>query len=277
MAEEIKFDARLAEGIAYFEQMLDVLPDDRTTLEFLVVAYAQQGASEKEEAALARLARLMVRDGDLEALREILPRLETARDPQAKAILLRATALLAPPPDLTPEEPHMCAAGDGISALKRRAVEAERALAELLKVGDFISQREFSLITEQLDASLADAHHVLISTLQILEKENQAVCERAIAYLSDQFETPPVPLAAFDAPPQIPDGWRTDLSRLRGVVPFGKVGGVLLVAILNPADADLLAAVAEAAGSECRFFLAEPRAVESIVEARFGGEGEENA
>ena len=36
-----KFDARLAEGVAYFEQMLEIMPEDRTTLEFLVVAYDQ--------------------------------------------------------------------------------------------------------------------------------------------------------------------------------------------------------------------------------------------
>ena len=28
----VKFDARLAEGVAYFEQMLEIMPDDRTTL-----------------------------------------------------------------------------------------------------------------------------------------------------------------------------------------------------------------------------------------------------
>ena len=38
MVETPKFDARLKEGVAYFEQMLKVMPDDRTTLEFLAVA-----------------------------------------------------------------------------------------------------------------------------------------------------------------------------------------------------------------------------------------------
>ena len=44
MAEaQPKFDARLKEGVAYFEEMLRVMPDDRTTLEFLSVAYPQLG------------------------------------------------------------------------------------------------------------------------------------------------------------------------------------------------------------------------------------------
>ena len=35
--EKRKFDAKLEEGVAYFEQMLAMMPDDRTTLEFLAV------------------------------------------------------------------------------------------------------------------------------------------------------------------------------------------------------------------------------------------------
>ena len=42
-----RFDARLKEGVAYFEEMLRVMPDDRTTLEFLSVAYPQLGETEK--------------------------------------------------------------------------------------------------------------------------------------------------------------------------------------------------------------------------------------
>ena len=54
--ETPKFDARLKEGVAYFEEMLKVMPDDRTTLEFLAVVYPQLGEAEKAERALAALA-----------------------------------------------------------------------------------------------------------------------------------------------------------------------------------------------------------------------------
>ena len=45
--ETPKFDARLKDGVAYFEEMLKVMPDDRTTLEFLAVVYPQLGEAEK--------------------------------------------------------------------------------------------------------------------------------------------------------------------------------------------------------------------------------------
>ena len=48
MAEQPpKFDARLEEGVKYLEEMLELMPDDRTTLEFLVVAYEQLKEPEK--------------------------------------------------------------------------------------------------------------------------------------------------------------------------------------------------------------------------------------
>ena len=64
--ETLKFDARLKEGVAYFEEMLKVMPDDRTTLEFLAVVYPQLGEAEKAERALAALARVLLKAGDLE-------------------------------------------------------------------------------------------------------------------------------------------------------------------------------------------------------------------
>ena len=59
-----KFDARLEEGIKYFEQMLQLMPDDRVTLEFLAVAYDQLGEVEKGKKAVVSLANLLLKQGD---------------------------------------------------------------------------------------------------------------------------------------------------------------------------------------------------------------------
>ena len=65
MAEQVpKFDARLEEGVKYFEQMLQLMPDDRITLEFLVVAYEQLKEPEKGRAAVISLAKLLIKQGD---------------------------------------------------------------------------------------------------------------------------------------------------------------------------------------------------------------------
>ena len=77
MAEdEPKFDARLAEGVAYFEQMLQLMPEDRVTLEFLVVAYEQLDRHEDAQKALVSLTKILIKEHDTAALEGLLPRLE---------------------------------------------------------------------------------------------------------------------------------------------------------------------------------------------------------
>ena len=86
MAEEQpKFDPKLEEGIAYFEKMLKVMPEDRTTLEFLCVAYEQTGEEEKRRKALVSLAGLLVRRA-------------ISRPPPASATISRNTANPTPKP-----------------------------------------------------------------------------------------------------------------------------------------------------------------------------------
>ena len=127
--ETPKFDARLKEGVAYFEEMLKVMPDDRTTLEFLAVVYPQLGEAEKAERALAALARVLLKEGDLEGAAALLPRLEACERAEAKAMAEASVAeqlrALAPA-----ERPYLVSAlatlakdrpGDGEAALARLA------------------------------------------------------------------------------------------------------------------------------------------------------------
>ena len=122
--ETPKFDARLKEGVAYFEEMLKVMPDDRTTLEFLAVVYPQLGEAEKAEHALAALARVLLKEGDLEGAAALLPRLEACTRPEAKAMALKVRAASAPKPDLSPETPKPADGAAFAAAVDRGAVES---------------------------------------------------------------------------------------------------------------------------------------------------------
>ena len=61
-------NAKLYEGIAYFEKMLKLMPGDRTTLEFLSVAYEQVGDAEKARVSLIQLASTLLREKDYDVL-----------------------------------------------------------------------------------------------------------------------------------------------------------------------------------------------------------------
>ena len=261
-----KFDARLEEGVRYFEQMLELMPDDRITLEFLVVAYDQLNEHDKGEKAVVMLANLLLKQGDFAAAEGLLPRLEAIESDEAKILALKIHRLAAPGPELVPEEPKALTPAELAEEETRRAVEGELALVELLRENGLIGDdEEEGRLRDQIAATPPG---FLVSALAILEKENLEQCERCMAFLADKFSTPPVPVAAFDRKPDLVGRFPTELLRIRGVVPFAQVGDVALVAVLNPADEKLCARLSDA--MKCRLFLSLPSAAETWLSSLLG-------
>lgn len=271
MAEEQKFDTRLVEGVAYFEQMLQLMPEDRVTLEFLAVAYDQLGRKEDAQRTIMSLAKILIKERDVAALEGLLPRLEASETPEAKMLVLKIRTLVAPAPDLTPETPRALTPEEQAASASREAISAELELVGRLVEGELLSGDQANLLRAQIEASPTDGRIFLISALQILEKENPPVCERCVAALADKFGAPPIPLAAFDPPRDLLAKFPPATMRIRGAVPFATLGKAALVALLNPADERLRAEFNEV--MPCRFYLADPSAVESALGKAFA-EGE---
>ena len=258
-----KFDARLKEGVEYFEQMLKVMPDDRTTLEFLAVAYPQLGELDKAENAVASLARVLLKEGDVESASALLPRLEECSAPAAKAMILKVRAAISPRPELTPETPSAATTG-----LVSAAAEIEAKLAA--ELGE-------EATAEQLRALPDNGRLFLVSALSLLEKENPSACEKALATLADKYGEPPVPLDAFEPDKQLLAKLADELVRVRGVIPFARLGDIALVVTLSPQDTVLKKAVRSALGERTNFFLAEPRLVEAALQKIHPETKEKNA
>ena len=263
MDEKPKFDARLKEGVEYFEQMLKVMPDDRTTLEFLAVAYPQLGELDKAEATVAALARVLLKEGDVESASALLPRLEECSAPEAKAMILKVRAAIAPRPELTPETAPVAPTG-----LMAAAAEIEAKLA--VELGE-------EATAEQLRALPDNGRLFLVSALSLLEKENPSACEKALATLADKYGEPPIPLDAFEPDKQLLSKLPDELVRVRGVIPFARLGDLALVATLSPHDAALKKSVVDALGQKANFFLAEPRLVEQALQKIHPETKEKNA
>ena len=271
MAEDPKFDARLAEGVAYFEQMLQLMPEDRVTLEFLVVAYEQLGRHEDGQKTLVSLAKILIKEQDAAALEGLLPRLEESDYPEAKALALKVKTLTAPAPDLTPEVPKEMTEGEIVELISETAVKSEFALVDELVDGGMLSEDEASHLKAQIEVTPTAGQVFLVSALQILEKENATALERCIAYLADRHGTPPVPLAAFDPPKSLFAPFNALSLRVRGVVPFASIGKDVLVAVLNPVDEVLRSELAAVA--PCRFYMAMPAAVEAVLDRIYSNAG----
>lgn len=266
MAEK-QIDQKLAEGIAYFEQMLQAMPEDRTTLEFLSVAYAQAGEQDKCRDALISLAKVLMKEGDVESAQRIAERLEAFDDDLAKITALKVRAAAAPAPALTPETPseETIAADNTVMAI-REAKAAEAELVTNLLSRRALDDKTAESLNRHLEGLPESSIPFLVSVLAYLDKENSALAEECAAHLADSTGCPPVPLGSFEITKKLADTLPEALVRVRGAVPFGELGDVLLVALLNPSDDKLRRQVEQASGRQCRFFLCPPSAAEPVLE-----------
>ena len=280
MAEDQpKFDPKLEEGIAYFEKMLKVMPEDRTTLEFLCVAYEQTGDEVKRRKALVSLAGLLIKEGDLEAASSIGDHLAKYREPDAQAMLLRIkaacrTAGAAEPTAIgtlpvAPESGPFAAPASKPTNPSRAAMSAETKLLQTLVAEKVLDEDTSALISQKLAELAALPGCFLISALALLEKENSQLCESAAAYVADASGAPPVPIESFDLSGEILQSLPESLMRVRGVLPFAKLADTLLVASLNPLDASLRREIESSAGHPCRHYIAHPRVMEETLDRLF--------
>ena len=276
MAEETtQFDPKLEEGIAYFEKMLQLTPDDRVTLQFLCVAYGQIGQPDKQRRALVSLAGVLLKEKDFEEANKLVEKLEIYTEPDARAAILRIRAAHRPSPTAEAAAKTEAAAptpGSKTTTAVYMAIKAEKKLARHLAERKVIGETEADALQDRLTA-LADVPGCfLVSTLSEIEKENTATAEAAAASLADETGTPPIPLEAYNIDNDLAQTLPDSIVRVRGVLPFAKVGNTLLVATLNPFDDALKQQVESAAGAPCRFFLANPRTMETTLDRIFADE-----
>ena len=289
MAEQA--NSKLLEGIAYFEKMLKVMPGDRTTLEFLSVAYEQLGDLEKQRTALIQLAEALLREKDYEAAeaiggrlggfaetdaQDMVRRIKSVRNPvQLKAVVrpgagARPARVMARPAGggalgerALPKE------GMSLAQVVMAAVKAEAALIRDLYAKNVVDASAAEVVQRHLGGLPEPTRPFLVSALAILEKESGGLGEKAAVYMADAASAPPIPLQAFMPPAALVKQLPEEIVRVRGAVPFGRLGDMLLVAVLNPLDAEFHAEVERLAGCPCRFFLAEPHTTEDFLEKFF--------
>ena len=271
MAETQQFDPKLEEGIAYFEKMLQLTPDDRVTLQFLCVAYGQIGQLDKQRRALVSYAGVLLKEKDFEAAEKLIEQLENYTEPDARAAVLRIRAAQRPKQAAEPpkEDAATHATGNKTTTAVYIAIKAEKKLARHLAESKVIDEAASDAIQDRLTA-LADVPGCfLVSTLSEIEKENTATAEAVSAFLADETGAPPIPIEAFPAVEELSQNLPDSIVRVRGVLPFAKLGDTLLVATLNPFDDALKKQVESAVGAPCRFYIANPRTMETTLDRLF--------
>ena len=279
-------DPKLLEGIAYFEKMLKVMPGDRTTLEFLSVAYEQLGDVEKQRTALIQLAEALLREKDYDAAEAIGERLEGFAETDAQDMARRIKsvrnpvqlkAVVRPGTSKRPMRTMTRPAGGtapsngeiSLAQVVMAAVKAEAALIRDLYAKNVVDALAAEVVQRHLGGLPEPTRPFLVSALAILEKESGGLGEKAAVYMADAASAPPIPLQAFMPSAALVKQLPEEIVRVRGAVPFGRLGDTLLVAVLNPLDREFHAEVERLAGCPCRFFLAEPHTTEDFLDKFF--------
>jgi len=264
--ENAELERELREGVGHFEQILDVLPEDRMALEFLCVACLRLGDGERFLRHALTLTELVVRENDVEGATNLIGWLASSADTRAKKAVLKLRLLVAPKPELEFERPvdRVTAATPSVAA------KAELDLLNRLVAEGVLTKGLVQPAFDQLENPPATGGAFLISALAILEKENLTGAADAVAAVADAALAPPVPLESFEIVPADVRKLPENLVRVRGVVPFARLGEEWAVAVLNPLDEALRDEVTVALGAKCHFFLALPTMVEKVLTGVFG-------
>jgi len=271
-----EMDTKMVEAIAFFEKMLQTMPEDRTSLEFLSVAYEQTGQVERQRASLIQLADCLLHEKDFENAQSIALRLSAFSDyAPARAAVERVTECVQRQL-LKNAVPAMQGAGadsslggaDGgalqnagleVHALSRASSTAEMELVWYWKEHAFLAKEMCMDILHVLTENQVTDQPLLVSALALLDEQHPEQTERIMEQMQRASDMPPIPLELFEIQPAAVKTLSPLFIHVRGVLPFALFGGEVLVAVLNPLSKTLQEEVQSRTGKKCHFFFAHPR------------------
>lgn len=268
-------DAKMLEAIAFFEQMLQTMPGDRTSLEFLSVAYEQTGQADKHRDCLIHLADCLLHEKDYDKAQSIAVRLSQFSDyAPARAAVERVTEGVQNQiiQETVKSEPvggtvAQSVGGTGgfqdsgleVHALSRAASAAEMELVWYLKERELVPKEICMDLLHILTENQITDQPVLISALALLDDQHPELTDRVMESLSRAGGVPPIPVELFDPSPAVAGVISPIFVHVRGTLPFACLGDELLVAVLNPLNKALQEEVSARTGKVCHFFLVHPR------------------
>ncbi|MEI7900661.1 MAG: hypothetical protein WCK89_10420 [bacterium] len=281
-------DPKLNEAIGFFEQMLQTMPGDRMSLEFLAVAYEQTGQSEKRRDCLIRLVDCLLHEKDYDNAKIIAGHLRAFMDyPPACAAIERVAEQGSDqgfPGMLRRDDSGLGGAAQSagvpagaafqdlaveVHALSHSAAAAEMDLVWLWKEREFLPKEVCMKVLHILMERPATDFPVLISALALLDEQHPEWTEPLMEVMQRVSELPLIPIELFEVSPAAAQLLSPTVIHIKGVLPFAVLGSEVLVAVLNPLSKALQDEVTARIGRPCHFFFAHPKswlkAVEKIV------------
>lgn len=267
-------------AISAFEQILEAMPEDRSSLEALSHAYAQIGDHARAKDYLVRLTRVILKEDDRPAAAGLLEQLRPYVDDDEDVRELVAS-IGEIPSEAKADEPVVASpASPAAPAVRMRFRMAdELAFAWNLHEAGQITQDEYAQVVQDLSEMSVGNNDSTVSLLHVLQGRSFKNIEQIVGYAAIQCGTPIILLSNFDVQRQATSLLPIEFMLARGAIAFELLGSHALVAVLNPYDKQLQEDVQTLTGRPCDFFLTLPSEFERAVErARaFIEEAEEEA
>lgn len=277
-------DPKIQEAIAFFEQMLQTMPGDRTSLEFLAVAYEQTGQTERRRECLVRLVDTLLNEKDYDNAQAIAERLSTFRDyPPALAAVKRVTEAVqeqilqgqfqndmqkavVPAERSVSSEGVLPDKGVEVHALSHSASAAEMDLVWLWIERGFLAKEIGMDVLHVLTDRPVTETPMLISALALLDEQHPELTDVVMEAMQRASDVPVLPLELFEVAPAAAGLLPKVFVRVKGVLPFAVMGGEVLVALMNPMSLSLREEVAMRVSKPCHFFLVNPRSWQAAAD-----------
>jgi len=270
-------DQEVLVAIAAFEQILEAMPSDLASLEALAHAYEQIGDLARAKDYLVRLAEALLKEGDAEAARHLVEKLDsyTEQDPEVRELVQRIREAKAAAPPET-------GAAEGATAERQRrapggfSIQDEVSMAWALHEAQQLSAEEYAAVVHDLAEMSSQENAGTVSVLHVLQFRAAKNLERILHYVSRECGTPLIALSSFGLSVESMTLLPLDFMVRRGVLCFGFIGPEALLVVMNPYNRALRDDVEALAGRRCHFFLTLPSEFDATI-ARIRAQLDEKA
>ncbi|HSH15421.1 MAG TPA: hypothetical protein VLD18_05265 [Verrucomicrobiae bacterium] len=263
-------EAQLQQTIEMFEVITQSQPQDYQSLEILKEAYLKLGREPETISTSKRIAEAYVQLGQLSsAILEYETILQRSPDDQDVARALAeiestANTISTAPAEPEPEPEPEVKPAPGRSAPAAKATSSETAtlddggtmMRKLFVDGKHIAAAEFDLCWPAPDS--AKGPNVAVPFIQQLHEKNVMNIEKSLKLLVDKSRLGYLPLELYDVHIDTSRAYPAAVCRRWCVLPFDRVGKVVLVATTNPFNARAMRELQDAHPGRIQWYLAAP-------------------
>lgn len=264
-------------AISSLELILDVMPEDKTSLQALAGAYVNIGDIAKAVKIKVRLGQLCLNSKSMSEAAEIFEELVDLRDhdDDVKEFLERYDAMK----DIVQEDEtaasnmtvETAASVDSdnydFSDLDRPFdISKEISLAWEIFQQKFMSEEEYSMIVRDLTEMTVSQSVITVSTLHAIQSRGYKTIESIIAYLGVTYNAPFVNISSFNLQEDVLNLLPVRLMIKYGVLPIDVLGEKsLLLVVMNPADKKLLGKIESILNKKCFIYTTYPHEFDKIL------------